>query len=68
MAEIRAVDAFQEVLDRVARTGERQEVTSAQVPDVHAWENVNSRGCVIWVDKGHWWVLPPAGAAERPAA
>ncbi|MBE0617377.1 MAG: hypothetical protein IH608_05570, partial [Proteobacteria bacterium] len=54
MTRVRVVDAFQEILDRVARTGERLEVESAQVPDVHAWENLDSKGCVIWVDKGHW--------------
>jgi len=68
MAEGRSVDMFQKVLDQVARTGERQEVESAEVPGVDAWKNLDSRGCVIWVDKGHWWVLPPAGVLERPAA
>ncbi|MEW6488294.1 MAG: hypothetical protein AB1578_10350 [Thermodesulfobacteriota bacterium] len=68
MSGTQAVAMFQDVLDGVARTGERREVEAGQVPDRETWQQLDSRGCVIWVNKGRWWVLPPAGTEERPAA
>lgn len=68
MAGTDAVAMFQDILDGVARTGERREVEAGLVPDRETWQQLDSRGCVIWVHKGRWWVLPPAGREERPAA
>jgi len=68
MVKERAVDAFQDLIDDVVRTGERREVASGELPDVQAWDHLDSKGCVIWVEKGHWWVLPPNKVVERPAA
>jgi hypothetical protein len=63
-----ALEAFQSLLDEVVRTGERREVEAGEVPDVQAWDHLDSKGCVIWVEKGHWWILPPRKAVQRPAA
>jgi len=68
MAQVAAVNAFQELIDDVVRSGERREVEAVEVPDIHAWDHLDSKGCVIWVEKGRWWVLPPRKLAERPAA
>jgi hypothetical protein len=55
-----SLEEFQELLDRVARTGERAEVAADRVPSVAAWDGLESRGCILWVERGRWWVLPPA--------
>jgi len=67
-AEKAAIGAFQDLIDDVVRSGERREVSAGEVPDVHAWDHLDSKGCVIWVEQGHWWVLPPSKASQRPAA
>ena len=64
----RVVGAFQELIDQVVRTGERREVAADALPGVRTWNHLDSKGCVIWVEKGRWWVLPPGGSSERPAA
>lgn len=59
MTAVRSLDEFQLVLDRVASTGEREEVEQEGLPDVKAWDRLDSRGCSIHVDRGHWYVVPP---------
>ncbi|GAB6062594.1 hypothetical protein [Deferrisoma palaeochoriense] len=51
---------FQEVLDRVARSGRGELVNEAEIPAVSEWYRLESHGCVVRVDRGRWWVLPPA--------
>lgn len=64
-----ALDAFQEILDRVARNGLPEEVDQDLVPEVRAWDHLDGKGCTISVERGHWWVVPPGGGtSERPAA
>ena len=59
MGEKLDLEVFQEALDRVARNGEREEVDEHQVPEVRRWDRLDSRGCVISVERGRWWILPP---------
>lgn len=61
-------EQFQQVLDRVAQTGHREEVDQLLVPDVLAWDRLKSRGCIISVEHGRWWVLPPDGPRSSRAA
>ena len=51
---------FQEVLNRVAQTGKREEIDGEGLPEVRAWSGIESRGCIICVERGRWWVLPPS--------
>jgi hypothetical protein len=59
MADKLDLEIFQEALDRVARTGKREEVDGEHVPEVRVWDRLDSKGCVISVDHGRWWILPP---------
>jgi len=66
----RLVDAFQSVLDRVARTEVRESVDLDLVPDLTAWGHLHSHGCSVLVKGGIWWVMPPhyEEAVGTPAA
>ena len=59
MGEKLDLEVFQAALDRVARSGKREEVDEDQVPEVRRWDRLDSKGCVISVDHGKWWILPP---------
>ncbi len=59
MAPATDVQHLQEVLTRVAQTGKREEIDGARVPEVRAWNGLDSKGCLISVQRGRWWVLPP---------
>jgi hypothetical protein len=60
MAEPTDLAVFQAALDRVARTGKREEIDEEEVPEVRTWDGLDAKGCVISVDRGRWWILPPA--------
>ncbi len=54
-----SLEDFQQVLDRVAASGHREEVDQERLPDVNRWGGIDSRGCRILVEGGKWWVVPP---------
>jgi hypothetical protein len=59
MAAAQDLRRFQEVLDRVAQTGQREQIREVEVPDVQSWGTLDAKGCLVSVDRGRWWVLPP---------
>lgn len=64
----RLVDAFQSVLDRVARTEVRESVDHQLVPELTSWGHLDSHGCSVLVKGGIWWVVPPRYEESEEAA
>lgn len=58
MAIVADLKSFQDLLNRVARTGKREEVDGSSLPHIREWNSLDSQGCIISVERGRWWVLP----------